>query len=437
MTALLGALLLQAPLHPAEPGVAWTWGRDPRRLQAEVWDRPVLRGRRCIRVRFWGVRRCDPWILDDLYLDEREGALFVAGYRVEEHTYLPEEPAPLLPAAPEAGRAWTARFVSGSFEAGDVRWTDAAFRIEARERVSVPAGTFDAWRIRWTDKDDDREGYRWWLAPGVGIVRIESLSAKNDATPWTLDLTKADPDRPARFTRYPALDEARRASIGARLEALADPARRAAAEQALRDLGPGVVPLLRPRLDEGDAEVRAALGAVVRSFARVRVEARVLRAACAVGDPLPVEFRIVNEGPEPTLVLPCLADAIQNMGRKFPAIAVEVRDEAGREPSLPIAGSFWSAPPLRGRQFRRLLPGESLDLFAEGEGGLPGVLAAGPGAPGRYTVRLVLDVRGAGAEDWATDAGPPDDEARALLPQLVRGRFASEPVVITVSEKAK
>jgi hypothetical protein len=112
------------------------------------------------------------------------------------------------------------------------------------------------------------------------------------------------------------------------------------------------------------------------------------------------------------------------MGRKFPALDIAITDENRELVERPLTGSYWGTPALRGRDFRRLLPGESLDLL---EGGSGWTLDA----PGTYTVRVVYDITG---EDWNTDEGPPDDEARKYLRELLKGRYVSDPVKLVVGK---
>jgi hypothetical protein len=438
VTFLLLLLAAQDPVSPWRPGATWTWSAGERRLSAEVWDKVDLGSTPCVRLRFRHLAECKPWGYEDLFLSEQEGSLLLAGYSIEDRIYLPEKPTPLFPKDPAVGRKWTGKFENGSMKEGEYRWQDAAFLIEAKERISSPLGVFDAWKILFAEPNDGSEGIRLWISPVAGVLRIESLSAKHDRKPWILNLASMDLKRPDRFTRYP---EPRSGAL-ARLEELlpglrhADAARRGAAEKAIRELGAGAIPELRRRAAaEADVEVRARLEAAARSFGAFKVEARAAKATIAVGERLPIEIVLKNDGPEPIVVLPCLPDATMNLGRKYPAIRSAVTGPDGQPVELPIFGSFWSAPRLSGRDFRRLLPGESLEVFAEGEGGVPPELAAEMKEAGTYTIRMIYDVLGPEAADWVTDSGPPDEEALRLLRSLPRGRFELAPVKVTVVPK--
>ncbi len=424
-------LLLQEPSSfPLRPGTTWTWEGKERRLSAEAWDHLEVRGKPCIRLRFWSRGESKPGFYDELFLAEREGELLLAGYRNDDLDFTAKEPPVLLPKDPVPGRAWSATFENGSMDAGEFRWHDAAFRVEGKER----SGAYEAWKIRWGGKPEAKDGFLLWIAPGTGIVRIDSIEGEA----WTLGLQNHDGGRPDRFRRYPELEAGKRDAIDAWIRRLndEDPARRAVAEQALRDFGPGAVPIFRERARlEKDAEVRGRLELLSRPLGKLRLQARALRPSSVTGEPLPVRFALVNDGAEPIFVLPCLPGSGTALGRKFPLISALVTDGAGKEMSVPLAGSFWGSPRLRGAQFRRLVPGESLDPFEEGTGEPPPLLDFRPAEPGTYTVRLSYDVRGETVDEWATDAGLPDEEARRLLPLLPRGLYQSDPVTITVVEK--
>jgi hypothetical protein len=115
----------------------------------------------------------------------------------------------------------------------------------------------------------------------------------------------------------------------------------------------------------------------------------------------------------------------------------KVTDSDGQEPTFGIFGSFWGSPPLRGRDFRRLYPGESFDVFADPSADLPVQLGGRISDAGTYTIRLVYDISGRVEADWATEQGPPDEEALRFLALMPRGRFEAAPVTVTVIEKSK
>jgi hypothetical protein len=321
---------------------------------------------------------------------------------------------------------------------GQYRWHDVTFRVEGRERLTTPAGTFDAWKVLLADADIPEDAFRFWIACEAGIVRLESITTKNGLKPWQRTLSALDLKRPDRTLPVPALDPGARARLEELIGELSqsDAGRRTDAEKAIRTLGVGAVPLLRTRAAAaGDAEVRARLEAAARSISGLKVEARARQASVVAGKPLPVELLLRNEGPDPVLVLPSLPGAAANMDRKHPAISAHVIGPDGKEPSIPLAGSFWGSPPLRGRDFRRLYPGESLDLFAEPSADLPAALAFPMSEPGAYAVRLVYDISGGAEEAWSTEQGPPDGEAARYLAQMPRGRFEPAPVTVTVVKK--
>lgn len=439
MSALVLALsvLAQEEPTPWRPGVAWRWEEGERKLSAEVWDRVRFNRRPCIRLRFWHLESAPPWDFGDLYLEERDGDLLLAGYRVDRLDYRCDPPAMLLPKAPAAGQTWKATFENGSMELGEYRWHDVVHRVEGPERLQLPAGTFDTWKVLLESARDPKDAFRLWISAKAGIVRIESLTGKNDLKPWSLSLKTVDLKRPDRVPNFPELSKEGRARFEDLIEGLRheDAAKRGAAVQEIQGLGLGVVPLLRARAArEPDLEVRGRLEAAAKTLVAVKVEAK-FPDSIEAGAPLGGELRLRNDGPEPVLVLPCLPDSTMNLGRKYPAISARVTCPDGETLSPPLTGSFWGAPPLRGRDFRRVYPGETIDLFAEGRDGHPPALEAATGDPGTYTVRLVYDVSGRAEADWTTDSGAPDEEALQYLSRMVRGKFDVGPVQVKVLRK--
>lgn len=422
IAAFLTALALLAQVYPLREGTVWTWTAGDRRLAGEVWD--VKDGR--ARLRFWGPKDFNLWDAIDLTLTEVDGDLRLVGYRTADWDYVAAEPAPLLPKERKAGKTWTSTFNAGDRDTDKFRWNDFTFRLEGEERVDGVG----AWKVDWT-LDGVENGYRLWIAPGKGIVRIESHFKGKPEWSWRAELTRFDAARADRLEKFPELAAG---SVAGLIQLLGDedPGRRAAAEKSLRELGAGVIPLLRSALmREKDAEVRGRMESVVHSFEKVELVARA-PAISKVGEPLPVRFFMVNRGPTAVVVLPCLHDSSMNLGRKFPAISATVTNPAGKVIEKDLVGSFWGAPPLRGRDFRRLAPGEELDLFAEGEGAPPSILSHSLDEPGRYTVRLTVDVSSARPEDWVTDTGKPDEEALKLLSTMPKARYMTEPLTITV-----
>src|SRR6185503_10569612 len=224
------------------------------------------------------------------------------------------------------------------------------------------------------DSNDPKDGFRFWIAADAGIVRIESITTKHNNQPWRLTLSSVDLKRTDRKVEVPAL----KAGAKARLDDLigelshADAARRAEAEGAIRELGVGAVPVLRSRAAAAaDAEVRGRLEAAARSISGLKVEARARQESVPAGERLPVQLLLRNDGPDPVLFLPSLPGAASDMDRKFPSISAQVIGPDGQEPSIAIFGSFWGSPRLRGRDFRRLYPGETFDLFADPSAELP------------------------------------------------------------------
>ena len=52
------------------------------------------------------------------------------------------------------------------------------YTVGARERVKVPAGSYDAWKITLTDSAKQTGAV--WIAPGIGLVRIQLPTGRID-----------------------------------------------------------------------------------------------------------------------------------------------------------------------------------------------------------------------------------------------------------------
>ncbi|MFT5685036.1 MAG: hypothetical protein ACI8RZ_005982 [Myxococcota bacterium] len=260
------------------------------------------------------------------------------------------------------GKQW----VTGRTE-GDTCFT---FQVTAigPESITTPYGELDAWRVAYrleshlgTERDFDA-----WFADGVGLVQLAQVASS---------------------------------TLGAKTPLDPPPVFSLAAIETV-----GVVTDIRPEPDS------------LTVTASVRSEG-------AVGEPLPVDFALVNVGPETFHVVPAL-DA-SDVGWRYPKIDVEI-ERVGFGAVVPEEmGRCKMMNPLTERDLRPLSPGESLNPFGPGTFG-HSALRFTPAEPGEYRVRMVYDL--GTPDDW-TQAEP---ALHASLSTLPTGKHTSPWVSVTV-----
>ncbi|MCC6231854.1 MAG: immunoglobulin domain-containing protein [Verrucomicrobiales bacterium] len=130
-----------------------------------------------------------------------------ADYPLEEAAIFLGSPLTYLPASFDLGQTYNFSAPSGIGSLGgaapalsDV--STVVLTVEAEERVTVPAGAFDTVRVRLVE--DGSTTQRWWLARGIGIVK---LSSSVDGE-WELSSTTVTPVASPLITRQPTSQSA-------------------------------------------------------------------------------------------------------------------------------------------------------------------------------------------------------------------------------------
>lgn len=369
---MIPTLALLLALQDFQVGDRWTYkDKLGRRVVAEIWEPGLLR--------VWGGEILGD---EDVFLD--------AQFRwsgSSKRKLL--KPVPLLPPRFEAGVEWDLE-VPYLLEGAQFDETIRA-RVDGRAKI----GSHDTWLLNYGE-------HALWYSPKVGIVKTDDF-----------ELQHAELGR--KLTNYPELKDRKEMDRLVALFQSDELEVRADAEQKLFALGAGIMPHLEK---SGDPHVQA----VLRKF--IRIELKVTASNAKVGEELKIEARLHNPSPVPVLVVPRVYGCEDRMGRKFPALSIVIRDSRQKIVERSLTGSYWGTPALRGRDFRRLLPDDSLDLLEAGSGWRLDW-------PGTYTVQIVYDISG---DDWDTDEGPPDEEAKKYLREIPKGRYVSDPVTFVVEK---
>ncbi|MBL9139439.1 MAG: immunoglobulin domain-containing protein [Verrucomicrobiales bacterium] len=112
-------------------------------------------------------------------------------YPLDDASLVLAQPLTFLPATFDVGQTYQASVKAGIAVSGQAGGLTGDFgvsvSVEAVERVTVPAGTYDAVKVRVQDTEGTVE--TWWLARGVGTVKLDS----NLDGRWELRSTTATP----------------------------------------------------------------------------------------------------------------------------------------------------------------------------------------------------------------------------------------------------
>lgn len=153
-------------VFPVSPGFRWTLGPSHGQpMYIETAAGPELFGHATTRLKtthgalFGGSQE------NLVYLDDK--ALWFVGWGGE-RLLQAREPAALIPLPIREESTWQ---VDIQWDADDV--TPCFLSAGRLEAVDTGIGLFNAWPIRFHAREDREDAFTMWLAPGVGIVKLE------------------------------------------------------------------------------------------------------------------------------------------------------------------------------------------------------------------------------------------------------------------------
>jgi len=150
------------------------------------------------------------------------------------------------------------------------------------------------------------------------------------------------------------------------------------------------------------------------------LEAIVWKSRIKVGEPLPVEFRLRNQGNSPVWVLPPLHKS--ERGRRYPKCGLEIRDASGILQGEPQVSGL-SVEALKAADFQRLEPGRCSDPLDHS------LLRWKPERPGIYTLQFTYDSSPRGVREWEPFDRSLSPETLLRLAGMPRGLYTARAII--------
>lgn len=200
-------------VYPLEPGLRWEYAVTgvAGTVVREIGDGQALfAGTTAFPLR----TRVGDTIYSELWMTSAAGwQLHRADYPQDGATVGLEAPLTFLPASFEVGQTYQASVRAGLAFLGQSPsvWDETysvRSQVEATETVTVRAGTFECIRVRVMENTDAAQ--LWWLAPGLGAVKL----AVGAAEVWELQATTAKPPPPPPPAKELRITQAREAGAG-------------------------------------------------------------------------------------------------------------------------------------------------------------------------------------------------------------------------------